>query len=186
MSTRRIILSMSLFAICGFAQDVRYNFAAGQEFSKYKTYKWVQIPGAEKINQLAEQQLMSSVDAELAKKGLSKTEGENADLLLGYQASLGQEKQFSSYSSNWGYGPGWGGGWYGGPGGSSMTSGSTSTIYVGQVDLDFYDAANKTLVWRGAASKTLDAKAKPEKQKKNLDKAVAKLLKNFPPPPKKS
>jgi hypothetical protein len=31
------------------------------------------------------------------------------------------------------------------------------------------------------ASKTLDAKAKPEKQQKNLAKAVKKLLKNYPP-----
>jgi hypothetical protein len=44
-----------------------------------------------------------------------------------------------------------------------------------------YDSANKDLVWRGVASKTLDAKAKPEKQEKNLNKAVAKLLKNYPP-----
>jgi hypothetical protein len=29
-------------------------------------------------------------------------------------------------------------------------------------------------------SKTIDAKAKPEKQQKNLEKAVAKLLKDFP------
>jgi len=39
-------------------------------------------------------------------------------------------------------------------------------------------------VWRGSASKTIDAKAKPEKQKKNLDKAMAKLLKEYPPKPK--
>jgi hypothetical protein len=71
-------------------------------------------------------------------------------------------------------------------GASTMTTGSTSTIYVGQLSLDFYDAPQKQLVWRGMASKTLDTKAKPDKQKKNLDKAVAKLLKNFPPPPKKS
>jgi hypothetical protein len=35
------------------------------------------------------------------------------------------------------------------------------------------------------ASKTLDQKAKPDKQEKNLKKAVAKLLKNYPPPVKK-
>jgi hypothetical protein len=44
-----------------------------------------------------------------------------------------------------------------------------------------YDSANHDLVWRGVASKTLDAKAKPEKQQKNLAKAVKKLLKNYPP-----
>ena len=44
-----------------------------------------------------------------------------------------------------------------------------------------YDSAKKELVWRGVASKTIDPKAKPEKQQKNIDKAVAKLLKNYPP-----
>jgi hypothetical protein len=43
----------------------------------------------------------------------------------------------------------------------------------------------KELVWRGTASKTLDPKAKPEKKQKNLTKAVTKLLKNYPPQPKK-
>jgi len=44
-----------------------------------------------------------------------------------------------------------------------------------------YDSAKKELVWRGTASKTLDPKAKPDKQQKNIKKAVDKLLKNYPP-----
>ena len=68
--------------------------------------------------------------------------------------------------------------------GTTMTTGSTSTIYVGQLDIDMYESAKKELVWRGTASKTIDPKAKPDKQQKNLTKAVAKLLKNYPPPTK--
>jgi hypothetical protein len=52
-----------------------------------------------------------------------------------------------------------------------MTTGSTSTIYVGQLALDMYDTNGKDLVWRGVVSKTLDEKAKPDKQEKNLNKA---------------
>jgi hypothetical protein len=37
------------------------------------------------------------------------------------------------------------------------------------------------LVWRGTVSKTLDPTAKPEKRQKNLEKAVEKMLKNYPP-----
>jgi hypothetical protein len=66
-----------------------------------------------------------------------------------------------------------------------MTTGQTSTIYVGQIALDMYASSPQQLVWRGVASKTIDAKAKPEKQQKNLEKAVAKLLKNYPPVAKK-
>ena len=185
MLALRTIVPLLIFTICGLAQDVRYNYAAGENFAQYKTYKWVQLKGADRINQLAEQQLIAAVDAELAKKGLARTEGDNADLLVAYQASLGQEKEFTSYNTDWGYGPGWGGGWYGSMN-ASLTTGSTSTIYVGQIGIDMYSAGEKKLVWRGTASKTLDAKAKPDKQKKNLAKAMAKLLKNFPPPIKKS
>lgn len=174
-----------LLFMCGsvFAQDVRYNFDQSADFSKFKTYKWVDLKGADKMDDLTDKAIKASLDAELAKKGLTKSETDNADLFIGYQAALGQEKQFTSYSSDWGYGPGWGHGWYGGMG-SSTTTGQTSTIYTGQLGLDMYDSANHSLVWRGVASKTLDPKAKPEKRQKNIDKATAKLLKNFPPPKK--
>jgi len=66
-----------------------------------------------------------------------------------------------------------------------MTTGETSTIYTGQLAVDMYDSTSHTLVWRGVASKSLDTKAKPEKRQKNLNKAVAKLFKNYPPQPKK-
>ena len=73
-------------------------------------------------------------------------------------------------------------GWYRYNGMATTTTyGSTSTVYVGQVDLSIYDAAQKELVLRGSATKTLDSKAKPEKKQKNITRAVQKLLKNFPP-----
>ena len=62
---------------------------------------------------------------------------------------------------------------------------AASKINSGQVVLDMYDTSTKHLVWRGMVSKTLDPKVKPEKQKKNIAKAAAKLMKNYPPPKKK-
>ncbi len=171
-----------LLACSALAQDVRYNFDKNTDFSKFKSYKWVALKGAAPLNDLTDRQIKDAVDAELAKKGLNRTDGDSADLYIGYQGAIGQEKQFTSFSSDWGYGGGWyRGGWYGGGPGMSTTTGQTSTIYTGQLALDMYDSANHTLVWRGLASKTIDTKAKPEKQQKNLAKAVAKLLKNYPP-----
>ena len=165
------------------AQDVRYNFAQGEDFSKYKTYKWVDLKGVDHANELTEKQVKKAIDTSLATKGLQKVDSDAADLYLDIQTAVGTEKQFTSYNTGWGYGPGWGGGWYGYGGGmsSTTTTGSTSTIYVGQLGLDMYDSAKKELVWRGVASKTIDPKAKPEKQQKNITKAVDKLLKNYPP-----
>lgn len=171
---------LALAVSSALAQDVRYNFDKQTDFSKFKTYKWVNIQGAQKVDDLRDKQIKSAVDSALSQKGLTKTDTENADLYLGYQAGLGQEKQFTSYNSDWGYGPGWNrGGWYGSTGG--MTTGQTSTIYNGVLVVDMYDPANHDLVWRGTVSKTLDPKAKPEKQEKNLKKAVDKLFKKYPP-----
>ena len=187
MKKALLITTVGLLLAAGAAlgQDVRYNFDKNADFSKFKTYKWVTIKDAAKVNDLTDKQIIAAVDAELATKGLTKTSDDSANLYIGYQAGIGQEKQFTSFSSDWGYGGGWyRGGWYGGMGGMSTTTGQTSTIYVGQLALDMYDSANHDLVWRGLASKTISPKAKPEKQEKNLAKAVKKLLKNYPPPSK--
>jgi hypothetical protein len=175
------VVSILLSVPAAVAQDVRYDFDKQKDFSKYKTYKWVPVKDADKVDDLTAKQLMTAVDDELAKKGLTKTDSDDADLYIAYETAVGSEKQFTSYNTGWGYGPGWGGGWYGGMG-STTTYGSTSTVYVGQLDLSMYDSKEKQLVWRGTASKTLDPKAKPDKKQKNINKAVAKLLKNYPPP----
>src|SRR6201998_1996841 len=134
------------------AQDIRYDFDKDKDFSKYKTYKWVPIKGADAPDDLTAKQITSAIDTELARKGLTRTDSDNADLYIGYQTAIGSEKQFTAYNSGWGYGPGWGGGWYGYGGMMTTTTyGSTSTIYSGQLDLSMYDAQQKQLVWRGIA-----------------------------------
>jgi hypothetical protein len=174
---RRFSILTSLLLLVGvsaaIAQDVTYNFDQGTDFAKFKTYKWVSIKNAQQVDDIAARQITATIDAELAKKGLIKTDTDNADLYVGYQTAIGSQKQWNSYNTGWGYGPRWGGG--------GMATATSSTIRVGQLDLDMYDSANKRLVWRGTVSKTLDPNAKPEKRQKNLDKAMAKLLKNYPP-----
>jgi Domain of unknown function (DUF4136) len=176
---------MLMLASVALAQDVRYNFDKDADFSKFKTYTWVVFKDASPVDTLTDKQIKDAIDAQLATKGLTKVDGDKADLYVGYQVAVGTEKQFTSFNSGgWGYGPGWyGGGWYGAGGG--VTTGQTSTIYTGQLALDMYETAKQDLVWRGVANKTLDPNAKPEKRQKNLNKGAAKLLKNYPPPPPK-
>jgi predicted heme/steroid binding protein len=179
--------TLLLWSASAIAQDVKYNFMPGTDFSKYKTYKWVRIPKAEYPNQILDEQIMRSIDAQLTLKGLSKTEDDNPDLYVAYQAAVKQEQQWNSYSNDmgggWGYGR-WGG--YGGYGGGmSTTTTTSSTINIGTINLDIYDVASKNQIWRGAASKTLGSGKDPKKVQKNLDKAMAKMVKNYPPPVKK-
>jgi len=44
-----------------------------------------------------------------------------------------------------------------------------------------YDPGTKQLVWTGNATKTIDPSSNQEKNMKSLNKAMAKLLKNYPP-----
>ena len=126
----------------------------------------------------------STIDAELATKGLTKTESDNADLYVGYQVAISTEKQVNTFSSDFGYGPGWG--YYGRVWRHGLNHGHIheSTLYVGSLQLDFYEVPKKQAVFRAVATKTLDTKAKPEKRQKNLAKAVKKMLKEYPPKPK--
>ena len=150
------------------AQDVKYNFMPGTDFSKYHTYKWVAIEGASHPNQIMDQEIKQAVDSQLASKGLTKTDGQKADLFVGYQVAVDQEKQWNA----WGTGRGFGGG---------MGSATSSTINVGTFVLDMYDPGSKQLVWTGNATKAIDPSSNQEKNMERLNKAMAKLLKNYPP-----
>ena len=165
------------------AQDIRYNFVEGTDFSKYKTYKWVKIPNQQYPNSILDSQIQQAIETQLATKGLTKSE-DNPDLYVVYQAAVNQEKQWNSYSTGgdaWGWG-GWGG--WGGMGGMSTTTTTSQTINIGTLNVDLYDVSTKKQIWRGAASKTLGSGKDPKKVNKNLNKAMAKLFKKYPPPAK--
>ncbi len=100
-----LALSM-LVATSALSQDVRYNYDKGTDFSKFKTYKWVVIKGAQTPNDIVDKQIKSTIDSQLLVKGLTATDSESADLYLGYQTAIGSEKQFTSFSSGNGSGLG--------------------------------------------------------------------------------
>jgi Domain of unknown function (DUF4136) len=54
-------------------------------------------------------------------------------------------------------------------------------ILVGTLIIDMASASAKALVWRGVGVKEIDTGAKPDKRDKNINKAVEKILKNYPP-----
>src|ERR1700741_1682103 len=150
------------------AQDVPYNSMPGTNFAKYHTYKWGAIAGASHPNQIVDAQIKQAVDSQLTSKGLTNTDSDKADLFVGYQIAVDQEKQWNAY----GMCVRWGGG---------MATAQQSTISIGTLVLDMYDPSTKQLVWTGNATKSLDPSSNQEKNQKNLTKAMQKLLKNFPP-----
>jgi Domain of unknown function (DUF4136) len=151
------------------AQQVTYNFMPGVNFSNFHTYKWVEIPGGVHPNQIIDQEIKQAVNNVLAGKGFTLATGDKADLYVGYQCFVQQQRQWNA----WGMGGGlrWGG----------MGSATSSTIDNGTLGVDFYNPTSQELVWRGSAAQTLNPIGNQEKDMQRLNKAVAKLLKNFPP-----
>ena len=167
---KAVALSVILIvSIAAMGQDVRSNHMTGINFEKYHTYKWVAVDGGSHPNQIVDAQIKQSVDTQLALKGLTKTDSDTADLYVGYQIALGQERQWNAFGTG---GIRWGGG---------IGSATSSTITNGSLVLDIYDRSTKELVWTGSATKTLNPSGNQTKIQKNLDKAMQKLLKNYPP-----
>ncbi len=150
------------------AQEVHFNYDRSANFSAYKTYQWADAKEGQADNQLTDQNIKRAVDAQLALKGLQRVEN-GGDLQVNYQVALNQEKQFDAFGT--------------GPRFYGMGRVNTSTIDVGKLVIEMVDPARKQLVWRGDAAKTLDMKKDPEKNYQNLQKAMAKLFKNYPPAP---
>jgi len=169
-------LSLGLLGFCALAQaqDVKYNFEPGTDFSKYKTYKWVEVPDAKYPDQLTSNQIKTAIDTQLAVKGLNRTEDDKADLYIAYQIAISEETQW--YANSYG-------GRYRAMGGTGTAT--SSTIKIGTLALDMYDVAEKKQVWHGDATKTLDPSKDPQKNQQKLQKVAQKLLKNYPPPVKK-
>jgi len=182
-AVRWILPILSLFiATSAFAQKVSFTFDKQTDFSKYKTYRWEKHPLMQDIDPALLMQLGAAFDAALVKSGLTKSATKESDLVIVYTAGVDKEMDMTTYATGWIATPGWGGVWYTN---GMVTTSTTSTVEIGAVSLDMFDRLKQELVWRGVVSKTVDVKAKPDKRQQNITKAAEKLMKNYPPKPKK-
>ena len=173
----RFSLGLALMLAIGttaFAQNVKTDYARGTDFSQYKTFMWIKEPQTR--NPLTKQRVIDDVNAALTAKGLQLVTGD-ADLGIAAHAATKQNQTLNTFYN------GFGGGWrWGGRFGSATTTVDTYT--VGTLVVDIFDAKTKDAIWRGTSSKTLSGD--PEKNAASLNKAVAKMFKDFPPSAKKA
>lgn len=165
------------------AQKVNTDYDRAANFSSYHTYAWAE--GTSAKNQLMDGRIRDSVDQQLTAKGLQKvTDPDKADLLVNYDAAVGQQTQLNTTGMDtWG-GVGWGrmgmGPGMGMPMGGMSTSTTTVTnIPTGELVVSLGDTKTKKIVWRGASSSTLSDN--PQKTTNTIQKAVAKMFAKYPP-----
>jgi Domain of unknown function (DUF4136) len=168
------LIATMLLALPGIAlaQKTSFDYDKSANFSSYKTYAMRE--GAKVGNPLIDNRIVAAIEHELAAKGFTKTET-NPSLLVVYHVAFDKQQDISGYTSGTGaYGWRYGGG-------MGTTDLRVSEILIGTLVIDLTDAAKKEVVWRGMGVKEIDTQAKAEKLDKNINGAVAKMLKNYPP-----
>ncbi len=160
------------------AQKTSFDYDKATDFTVFKTY--AQKPGTAVGDQFVDKRIADSIDVEMAAKGMTKNDAK-PDVTVIYHVAFDKKQDISTYSTGMAYGPygyGWGGGWGG-------TDVRVREILEGTLIIDIADVSKKTLVFRGMGVKEVDVQAKAEKRDKNIAEAEKKILKNYPPKPKK-
>ena len=157
-----------LLAVSGAsAQKVNTDWDHSADFSKYKTYAWIESKNPAKSD-LTHKRIIENIEKQLAAKGFQKV-AENADMLVVYNAGLKEQVSVQGYS--YGYGPyRWGGG---------TTSLHKYVELQATLVIDMVDAKSQQLVWRAIATDTVSDN--PEKNIKKIEKAAEKAYKKYPP-----
>jgi hypothetical protein len=95
------IAILPLMIASALAQEVNYNFSKEANFAVFRTYAWVDIKGGsvDQLDQLTAKQLTSAIDAEFGRKGLRPAPAAQADLLVGFQAAITQERSITAYNT---------------------------------------------------------------------------------------
>jgi hypothetical protein len=152
------------------AQKTSYDFDRTTDFSKFKTFAWVK--GTPALEPFLDKRIVASIESQLAARALTRSDG-NPDVYVLYHVVLGVQKSVTGFGS--GAGP------FGWHGGFDTFDARLNDIPVGALVIDLADAAKRELVWRGVGMNEIDVNAKPEKRDAAIDKAVEKILKNYPP-----
>ena len=174
MKTGRVLIGTAvlLLASMAWAQKVDVDFNSNIDFSKFKTYGWMESKHPAKG--LWPQRIIDGIDKQLQAKGLKKVEtGDSPELKVVYNSGIKEKTSVEGYDYGYGWGPYWG--W----------RGPHSVTYQTYVDkeatlvVDLVDTSDKEMVWRGVAKDTLSDNS--GKNQKKLDKALQKMFKEYPP-----
>jgi Domain of unknown function (DUF4136) len=173
-----LLAVVSLAASDAFAQKVKVGYDKQTDFSKYKTYSWAQ-PALPAARPVLFEAVIARVDVELRSKNLSHVpSGGDLTIMPSGGVNFGIAGEASTpYSPTYGGPPPMlNATMWTGPGG---TSSAGTYVPEGTLVLTFVERDSNKVVWSGSVKQKLDIQKKT-KSLELADKAVIKLLKEFP------
>ena len=166
------IVALTVFlAAPAVAQKVYIDWDNDVDFSALETFAWKETgqPSLEDGEPLMHKHIVDGIISRLETAGLTKSD--DPDFFITYHGESDTEVRVDTTSMGYGYGRGWRWG-YAGP--------STSRAYTyesGTLIIDAWDGKTQQLIWRGTASRTFSDK--PDKARKQIDKAINKIVKKW-------
>jgi hypothetical protein len=174
MRTGPLLLLLILGGCSTYTTNADYDTSV--DFSKYRTWSWFTgpRPSGPGSDQLIENRIRSSIEAELPLRGLAKGAEGATDLMVSFNLSIAQRIEVTPTTATVGYG--WGHGYVG-----YSTGNDVRTYDEGTLIIDLIDAKTKSLVWRGTAQATVYRDTTPDERTARVRGAVQAILDHYPP-----
>jgi hypothetical protein len=155
-----------------------YDHAAN--FSGYHTFTIMQRPHRYVPNALIVQRTEDAIKSDLQSRGYVYVDDPaKADFTVDFTMGSQERTDVTSYPSAWAAAGAWGGpGWWGGPYWGNTVD--VRQYQEGTLSVDVFDEKTRRPVWHGWAKKTL-SQSDLEHSTEPINKAVAEVLKKFPP-----
>ena len=175
MYVKRLVIvtavMMSILIGCS-SINLSFNYDKDRDFSRYKTYAWltnnvlIDLEDGLAYLHLPGDEIRANVNAGLKKNGFVLEPGVPQFLILVY---LGLKEQVTVTDK----------------GGKNYGKGKMKIEVEmhpeGAVYMDIIDAQSFDLIWRGSATKEVEDEPTEETARKNIRKALDKLIDEFPP-----
>jgi hypothetical protein len=153
-----LVAVLSLCACAGVSTEAR--MAPGTNLAQYRTFAWA--PRTQQTQSLADQAIRSSLEQDLAQKGIVQATQGPPEFYVAYHTKTRQETDVGYYG--WGY--------YG------MGYPAFDTYEVGTLVVDFVDPRTRQVFWRGTASATVENPDNPDPNR--IANAVNQLMQKYP------
>ncbi len=173
------LLMVSFLFVLGCDLKTGVDYDREADFSQITTYGWTGKQHPE-INDLVHNRIVAAVRSQLERKGLSEADSD-PDVFVIYYVDDDQRTVIDTTHHGYGFGSAW---YWGGDIGMSSSTSTVRTYTEGTLIVDIYRAEDKQLIWRGTVTGTVSDN--PQKNEQNINKGLAKLFQEFPPPPERT
>jgi hypothetical protein len=157
------------------AANVSTDYDRNANFRGYHTFSFEKVQASDPFY---EQRIKDEVTKDLSQAGWQMVPS-GGDVVITAIGGVHSKQEYNTFYTGLG-GRGWGWrGWGGWGGGWGNTQTTVQEVPVGTLMLDMFDSSTHQLIWRGSSRADISSKA--DKNTRELDKDIDKMLNGFPP-----